>query len=103
MLFAGAENARRLLVEELGAEFVALYRTTALTPAAPIHGDLVALASPSAAASYAALGLSIPVVSIGPETTRAAEDLGLRVLQEAATQDAGGLADAVLRVSRYPR
>ena len=103
VLFAGAENARRLLVDELGAEFVALYRTKALTPTEPIHGDLVVLASPSAAASYAALGLSIPVVSIGPETTRAAEELGLRVLQEAATQDRDGLARAILRASRYPR
>ena len=100
VLFAGAENARRLLADELGAEFVALYLTKALTPAEPIHGDLVVLASPSAAVSYAALGLSIPVVSIGPETTRAAEELGLRVLREAATQDAAGLADAVLRASR---
>lgn len=100
VLFAGAENARRLLVEELDAEFVALYRTTALTPTEPIHGDLVVLASPSAAASYAALRLLIPVVTIGPETTRAAKELGLRVLQEAPTQDTDGLAAAVLGATR---
>ncbi len=32
VLFAGAEGARRLLVEELGADFVPLYRTRELTP-----------------------------------------------------------------------
>ena len=30
VLFAGAEGARRLLVDELGADFVALYRTVDL-------------------------------------------------------------------------
>ena len=34
VLFAGAEGARRLLVDELGAEFVPLYRTRELAPAA---------------------------------------------------------------------
>ncbi len=100
VLFAGAENARRLLVQELGAEYVALYRTKAIEPTKPIRGDLVVLASPSAATSYAALRLSIPAVTIGPETTRAAEELGVCVLQEAETQDTGGLVSAVLRASR---
>ena len=35
VLFAGAEGARRLLVDELDADFVALYRTRELTPAQP--------------------------------------------------------------------
>lgn len=100
VLFAGAENARRLLVDELGAEFVALYRTLPVQPAEPLHGDLVVLASPSAAASYASLRLAIPAVTIGPETTRAAEELGVRVVGEARTQDVGGLVTAVLRASR---
>lgn len=100
VLFAGAENARRLLVEELDADFVALYRTRAIAPTEPLHGDLVVLASPSAASSYAALRLSIPAVTIGPETTRAAEELGVRVVEEAATQDTDGLVSAVLRASR---
>jgi uroporphyrinogen-III synthase len=100
VLFAGAENARRLLVEELEADVVALYRTTAITPVEELRGDLVVLASPSAASSYAALGLSIPAVSIGPETTRAAAELGVRVVEEAETQDSGGVVAAVLRASR---
>jgi uroporphyrinogen-III synthase len=100
VLFAGAENARRLLVEELDADFVALYRTRAIAPTEPLHGDLVVLASPSAASSFAALGLSIPAVTIGPETTRAAEGLGVRVVEEAATYDTDGLVSAVLRASR---
>jgi uroporphyrinogen-III synthase len=100
VLFAGAESARRLLVDELDAEFVALYRTKALVPSEPVHGDLVVLASASAASAYAALGLSIPAVTIGPETTRAAEEAGLRVVEEAQTQDVRGLVSAVLRASR---
>src|SRR5262249_32658479 len=36
VLFAGAEDARRLLVDELDAEFVALYRTRAVRPDAPL-------------------------------------------------------------------
>lgn len=100
VLFAGAESARSLLVDELGADFVALYRTIPIQPPEPIYGDLVVLASPSAASSYASLGLSIPVVSIGPETTRVAKELGLRILQEAETQDARGLVAAVLCATR---
>jgi uroporphyrinogen-III synthase len=100
VLFAGAENARRLLVDELDADFVALYRTTSIRPGERLGGDLVVLASPSAVSSYAVLGLSIPAVTIGPETTRAAEELGVRVVEEAATQDVDGLVSAVLRASR---
>src|SRR4029079_8139202 len=72
VLFAGAERARPLLAEELGADVVPLYRTTSLRPAPLRDGDLVVLASPSAAEAFAALGLELPAVSIGPETTRAA-------------------------------
>lgn len=100
VLFAGAENARSLLAEELDADFVALYRTKAIAPSEPLHGDVVVLASPSAASSFAALGLSIPAVTIGPETTRVAEELGVRVIREADTHDVGGLAGAVMRLSR---
>jgi uroporphyrinogen-III synthase len=96
VLFAGAEDARRLLVDELGAEFVPLYRTRAVRPEHPLDGDLVVLASPSAARAYAALRTSIPAVSIGPETTAAAKDAGVRVLREARTHDLDGLVEAVL-------
>src|SRR5436190_4569969 len=53
VLFAGAENARRLLIDELGADFVPLYRTKSVELETPLHGDLVVLASPSAARAYA--------------------------------------------------
>lgn len=99
VLFAGAEEARRLLADELGADFIALYRTRTVRPAQPPEGDLVVLASASAARGYAELGLSIPAVSIGPETTAAAREAGVNVLQEAHTHDLDGLVEAVLLAS----
>jgi uroporphyrinogen-III synthase len=100
VLFAGAEDARRLLVDELGADFVPLYRTRLLRPRRTLRGDLVVLASASAARAFGDLELPIPAVSIGPETTRAAEAAGVRVLHEARTHDLGGLVDAVARACR---
>jgi uroporphyrinogen-III synthase len=100
VLLAGAEDARRLLVDELEADFVSLYRTRAVQPPEPLQGDLVVLASPSAARAFAALGLSIPTVSIGPETTAAADSAGLRVLCQAPTHDLDGLVAAVLQATR---
>lgn len=94
VLFAAAEGARRAPVEELGADFVPLYRTRLLTPEPP-PGDLVVLASGSAARVYAAVGGAAPAVSIGPETTRAAETAGLTVAAEAPTHDLAGLVAAV--------
>ena len=98
-LFAAAEGARRLLVEELEADFVPLYRTTELRPASFPPADLVLLASPSAARAYAALGLSMPAISIGPQTTEAAERAGVHVIAEADTHDADGLVRAVARAT----
>ncbi len=95
VLFAGAEGARRLLVDELGAEFVALYRTVPAPPAGPVEGDLVVLASPSAARALAEATPNVPVVTIGPETTAAAVGAGLRVAAEAPTPDLEGLVLAV--------
>jgi uroporphyrinogen-III synthase len=92
-LFVGAEGARRLLADELPADFRAVYRTVELTPAPP-DGDLVLLASPSAAAAWAKLGSSLPVVTIGPQTTAAALDAGLIVVAEADTQNVAGLVDS---------
>jgi uroporphyrinogen-III synthase len=100
VLFAGAEAARRLLVDELRADFVPLYRTRELRPERPVAADLVVLASPSAARAFGALGLSMPAVSIGPETTAAAKRLGLSVVAEAVTPDLGGLLDAVQSATR---
>ena len=95
VLFAGAEGARRLIVDELGADFVPLYRTRELQPKRVPDADVVLLASPSAARALAALGRELPAISIGPETTKAAESAGIRVLREAATHDVDGLLDAL--------
>jgi uroporphyrinogen-III synthase len=93
VLFAGAEGARPLLAEELGADVVVLYRTRALHP--DIEADLAVVASPSAARALAAVNPAIPAVTIGPETTVAARDSGLEVVREAATADVAGLVRAV--------
>lgn len=94
VLVAAAEGARRMLSDSLGADFLPLYRTRLLEPAPP-EGDLVVLASGSAARAYAALGAGLPAVSIGPQTTRAAETVGVRILAEARTHDLDGLVAAV--------
>jgi uroporphyrinogen-III synthase len=95
VLVAAAEGARRLLVHKLEADFVALYRTVELRPADLPAGDLVVLASGSAARAFAALGLDIAAVSIGPQTTAAAQAAGVRVVAEAATHDADGILEAI--------
>ncbi len=99
VLFAAAEGARRLIVDALGADFLPLYRTRELRHADPPVGDIAIVASPSAARALSSVGARLPVVSIGPETTRAAEAVGLTVIGEAATQDAAGLLAAVERVA----
>jgi uroporphyrinogen-III synthase len=99
ILFAAAEGSRRRPIEELGADFVPLYRTRLIRPAQPPDGDLVVLASGSAARSFAALGVRVPAVTIGPQTTRAAEAVGLEVAAEARTHDLDGLVDAVRAVT----
>lgn len=95
VLFAAAEGARRGPIEELGADFVPLYRTRLVRPAAPPEGDVVVLASGSAARAFAELGADIPAVSIGPQTTKVAEAAGLRVVAEAEAHDLDGLVAAV--------
>lgn len=95
VLVAAAEGARRLLVNELEADFVALYRTVELRPAELPEGDLAVLASGSAARAFAALGLDMPAVSIGPQTTAAAQAGGVRIAAEAATHDVEGLLQAI--------
>jgi uroporphyrinogen-III synthase len=95
VLFAGAEGARRLLVDELGADFVPLYRTIELEPDEQLDGELVVLASASAARAYARTGAVIPAVSIGPETTAAARAAGVEVVAEAERHDLDGLVAAV--------
>jgi uroporphyrinogen-III synthase len=99
VLFAGAERARRLLVDELAADFLPLYRTRELRPEPPPEGDLVVLASSSAAQAFARLGVDIPAVSIGPETTSTAAAAGTRVVAEADPHDLDGLVAAVARTA----
>jgi uroporphyrinogen III methyltransferase / synthase len=94
-LFAGAEDARPLLARELGADVAVLYRTVETRPADFPAGDLVVLASPSAARSFAALGLDTPCVSIGPVTSGEAVRCGIHILAEARTHDLEGLVEAV--------
>ena len=76
-LLAAAEGARRLLVDERGADFLPLYRTVELGQPPP-EGDLALLASASAARAFAATGARIPVVAIGPQTAAEAREHGLR-------------------------
>ena len=95
VLFAGAEGSRRHLIDALNADFRPLYRTVLVRPETPPSGDLVVLASSSAARSFGALGVDVPAVSFGPQTTRAAERAGLRVVAEAETHDLDGLVAAV--------
>ena len=94
VLFAAAEGARRTAIDALRADFVPLYRTRLLTPEPP-DGDVVVLASGSAARAYAGIGGNAPAVSIGPETTRVARSVGLDVVGEAETHDLAGLVAAV--------
>lgn len=98
VLLAAAEGARRLLVDELDADFLPLYRTVELRPDAPPEGDLVLLASPSAARALAATGARLPAVAIGPQTAAAAREHGIEVVAEAETHDLPGLVAAVERL-----
>ncbi|MGZ8687528.1 MAG: uroporphyrinogen-III synthase [Gaiellaceae bacterium] len=99
VLFAGAEGARQLLVAELGADFVPLYRTRELRPPAVPDGDLCVLASASAARAFGRLGTGMRAVSIGPETSKAARAAGVEVAAEAVTHDTNGLVEAVVRAA----
>jgi uroporphyrinogen-III synthase len=101
VLFAAAEGARRSAVDGLGADFVPLYRTRLLTPDPP-EGDVVVLASSSAARAYAGVGGAAPAVTIGPETTRVAREAGLAVVAEATTHDLSGLVAAVRDLMKSP-
>ena len=94
VLFGAAEGARRGPIDALGADFVPLYRTRLLRPEPP-DGEVVVLASGSAARAYADVGGDAPAVTIGPETSRVARSVGLRIAAEADTHDLDGLVAAV--------
>jgi uroporphyrinogen-III synthase len=95
VLFAGAEGARDVLPRALDADTVLLYRTVEQRPDTAPEGDLVVLASASAARAYATTGVGLPCVSIGPVTTEEARRQGLTVVGEAESHDLEGLARAV--------
>jgi len=94
VIYLAAENSRRGPIDALHADFVPLYSTLLLRPEPP-EGDVVVLASGSAARAYAWIGGTVPAISIGPETTRVAESLGLTISAEASTHDLDGLVAAV--------
>jgi len=91
LLVAAAEGARR---DVLDADFVALYRTIELTPAAP-EGDVALLMSGSATRALASTGARIPVVAIGPQTAAEVRRAGLEVVAVARTHGVDGLLDAL--------
>jgi uroporphyrinogen-III synthase len=99
VLFAAGEGARTVLPEALDADVVFLYRTRELRPQEFPAADLVVLTSPSAARALAAVGDGFEVVSIGPETSRAARAAGLKVVVEATEHSSAGIADAVAGLS----
>jgi uroporphyrinogen-III synthase len=82
-----------LLESELGADVRAAYRTRELVPNVMPSGDIVLLASGSAARAWAKLRIDLPAISIGPQTTAAAVAAGVSVVGEAHTPDARGLVD----------
>jgi uroporphyrinogen-III synthase len=92
-LFVGAEGARSVLADELGADFLPAYRTIELVPDDLPHADVVLLMSPSAAQAYARAGGCGPAISIGPQTTDAAREAGVDVVAEARSHDLPGLVD----------
>jgi uroporphyrinogen-III synthase len=100
VLFVGAEEARGLVVAELDADFRAVYRTRRLRPDSLPAGELAVLASPSAADAFADLGVDMPVVTIGPQTTAAARARGLVVRAQAQETHVDGLVAAVRRAAR---
>ena len=99
VLVAAAEDARRHLSDALGADFLPLYRTRELEPAELPEGDLVVLASASAARAWGRVPLELPAVSIGPETTRAAREAGIEVVREADPHTLEGLVAAVAEMA----
>jgi uroporphyrinogen III methyltransferase/synthase len=98
VLVAAAEGARRVIVDELDADFLPLYRTIELVPEQPPDGDVVLLASASAARAWGRLEVDVPAISIGPQTTSAAREAGVDVVAEADTHDLDGLVGALDRL-----
>lgn len=110
ILHAGAEDTRGGLEDleterRARVEHVAIYRTVPLA-ALPeseremLDVDVVLFASPSAVTGFvgrARVPERTAFVTIGPSTTAAARDAGLRVAGEAVTRDLLGLLQAIPR------
>lgn len=99
VLFVGAEGARRLLADALDADFVPLYRTVAIEPGPLPDADLAVVASPSAVRALAAARPTLPVVTIGPQTSAEARERGLEVVAEAGRPDPQSIVAAISRLS----
>ena len=100
VLFAGAEGARRLLVDELGADFVAALPHARARRRASRPTATSSCSRPRRPrAPSARLGVRHPGGPIGPQTTPAAREAGVEVVAEAETHDLDGL----LRGDRPPR
>ena len=86
VLFAGAEDARRLLADELGADFVAALPHARLRPDAPARRrPRRARLGVRRARARRALGADVPAVSIGPADDRARrEPRGVSVARRGA-------------------
>ena len=93
VLFVAAEGARSFLPDSLGADVLPAYRTVQLEVASLPAVDVALLASASAARAYARAGGRGPAISIGPQTTAAARDVGVEVVAEAGSHDVRGLVD----------
>src|SRR5207247_2126538 len=78
----------------LDSDFLAVYRTVELSVDDLPPADLAILMSPSAARAYASAGGRAPAVTIGPQTTSAAQAAGVVVVAEARSQDVRGLVDS---------
>jgi uroporphyrinogen-III synthase len=95
VLFAGAEEARGVIADELAADVLPLYRTVELRPQDFPDADVVLLASPSAARALAGVRRDVRCVAIGPVTAAEARRLGLAVTAEAQSPAAEDVARAV--------
>jgi uroporphyrinogen-III synthase len=95
VLFAGAEGARDVLVRELGADFLPLYRTVELRQDDFPDVDVVVLASPSAARALAEIRRDLPCVAVGPVTAEQARRSALLLVAEADSPDPDGVVQAV--------
>ncbi len=98
VLLAAAEGARRLLVDEVGADFLPLYRTVALAPAEPPAATSFCSRRRRRSRAFAATGARIPAIAIGPQTAAAVRDAGLELAAEAETHDEDGLVAALGRL-----